>query len=464
MAVHRIRKGLDLPLAGEPAQAVDVAASPGAGRAARCRLPRAQADDAGRSRASACCAARRCSRTRRRPASAIVAPAAGTVAAIHRGEMRAFQSLVIDVDPDDGPDAQVAFASYAAHRPPHWMPTPCARCSSSPACGRRSARARSRECRRRPRSPHAIFVTAIDTQPHAPAVDVGAGRPRRAISTRDCSPSPRLCAGTTYVCKAAGSRVTAPCAERIVRRGVRGPASGRYARPAHPRARPGTTRTRPSGTSATRTSPRSAGCVTTGRLDVERVVSLAGPGAARPRLLRTRLGASIDDADARRAPPRRAARHLRLGARRPHRARATSTATSAATTCRSPVLPEGDERELFGWIAPRREQVLDLGRRPRPLGEARELPLTTTTNGSPRAMVPIGAYERVMPMDLMPTFLLRALITAQRRMGRGAWACVELDEEDLALCTFVCPGKFEYGPLLRDDADAHRERRGTSRA
>ena len=63
-------------------------------------------------------------------------------------------------------------------------------------------------------------------------------------------------------------------------------------------------------------------------------------------------------------------------------------------------------------------------------------------------MVPIGAYERVMPFDLMPTFLLRALIT-----GDVEWAeelgCVELDEEDLALCTFVCPGKFEYGPLLR---------------
>jgi Na+-transporting NADH:ubiquinone oxidoreductase subunit A len=51
-------------------------------------------------------------------------------------------------------------------------------------------------------------------------------------------------------------------------------------------------------------------------------------------------------------------------------------------------------------------------------------------------------------MDLMATFLLRALITndAERALELG---CLELDEEDLALCTFVCPGKFEYGPLLR---------------
>ena len=59
-----------------------------------------------------------------------------------------------------------------------------------------------------------------------------------------------------------------------------------------------------------------------------------------------------------------------------------------------------------------------------------------------------GRYERVMPMDLMATFLLRALIVgdAEQAVALGA---LELDEEDLALCTFVCPGKTEYGPLLR---------------
>jgi Na+-transporting NADH:ubiquinone oxidoreductase subunit A len=63
-------------------------------------------------------------------------------------------------------------------------------------------------------------------------------------------------------------------------------------------------------------------------------------------------------------------------------------------------------------------------------------------------MVPIGSYERVMPMDIMATHLLRALIVgdAQQAVELGA---LELDEEDLALATFVCPGKTEYGPLLR---------------
>ena len=63
-------------------------------------------------------------------------------------------------------------------------------------------------------------------------------------------------------------------------------------------------------------------------------------------------------------------------------------------------------------------------------------------------MVPTDAYERVMPMDVLPTFLLRALITNDVERAE-ALGVLELDEEDLALCTFVCAGKFEYGPLLR---------------
>ncbi|MFM8324985.1 MAG: NADH:ubiquinone reductase (Na(+)-transporting) subunit A, partial [Pirellulaceae bacterium] len=79
-----------------------------------------------------------------------------------------------------------------------------------------------------------------------------------------------------------------------------------------------------------------------------------------------------------------------------------------------------------------------------------DLPLTTSTGGSERAMVPIGTYEKVMPLDLLPTLLLRSLITRdlERAVELG---CLELDEEDLSLCTFVCPGKYDYGDILRDN-------------
>ena len=75
---------------------------------------------------------------------------------------------------------------------------------------------------------------------------------------------------------------------------------------------------------------------------------------------------------------------------------------------------------------------------------------TTSTNGSERAMVPVGSYEAVMPLDIMPTQLLRSLIVGDIEVAMQL-GCLELDEEDLALCTYVCPGKYEYGPILRDN-------------
>ena len=163
--------------------------------------------------------------------------------------------------------------------------------------------------------------------------------------------------------------------------------------------------------------------------------------------MRTRLGASLDA--------------LTRGERKPGEQRVISGSVLDGRTAAGEVhgylgrhhlqvslLPEGKRRELFGYITPGRDKFSLLGVVLGAWSRGRRLPLTTTTNGGERAMVPIGSYERVLPFDLLPTFLLRALIT-----GNVEWAeemgCLELDEEDLALCTFVCPGKFEYGPLLR---------------
>ena len=74
--------------------------------------------------------------------------------------------------------------------------------------------------------------------------------------------------------------------------------------------------------------------------------------------------------------------------------------------------------------------------------------MTTDTGGSKRAMVPIGMYEHVMPLDVLPTFLLRSLIVGDTEQAQALGA-LELDEDDMGLCTFVCPGKYDYGPILR---------------
>ena len=308
----------------------------------------------------------------RRPACRYVAPAAGTVAAIHRGDMRAFQSLVIDVDPADGPRRAGRVRSHSrpsARR--RSTPTPSARCSSNPGLWTAfrtrpfsQGAARRRRHRTRSSSPRS---TRIRTRR---AVDVVlAGRERR-FRRRRSPPSPSSAPARPTSARPPARASRCRPAERVVRRGIRGPASGGHAGPAHPSC---STRSH-HGKTVWHIGYQDVAAigrlVTTGQLDVERVISLAGPGVARPRLLRTRLGASLDDADARRIAARRAARHLGLGARRPHARRATSTAISAATTCRSPCCRKADERELFGWIAPGARQVLALGRRARATGRS----------------------------------------------------------------------------------------------
>ena len=111
-------------------------------------------------------------------------------------------------------------------------------------------------------------------------------------------------------------------------------------------------------------------------------------------------------------------------------------------------LTEGRRREFMGWLWPGFNKYSTISTFVSCLIPGRRFSLTTSTNGSRRAIVPVGAYEKVMPFDIAATPLLRSLLMhdVERAEELG---CLELDEEDLALCTFVCPGKNDYGPLLR---------------
>jgi Na+-transporting NADH:ubiquinone oxidoreductase subunit A len=185
---------------------------------------------------------------------------------------------------------------------------------------------------------------------------------------------------------------------------------------------------------------------TTGRLDVERVIALAGPSVQRPRLLRTRLGASIDELVQGEIAP--GTQRVISGSVLDGRiAQGEALGYLGRHHLQVSVLAEAAERELFGWIMPGFDKFSIWGIVAGAF-TGRAQALNTTTNGGARAMVPIGSFERVMPLDLMPTFLLRALLMGNDERAEALGA-LELDEDDLALCTFVCPGKAEYGPLLR---------------
>lgn len=444
MAVHTIRKGLDLPLAGAPEQRIEVAARPR-------QVALLGADSPGLRPALAVQPGDRVLRgqllygDRRSPGVRYTSPVAGTVQALHRGDRRAFVSMVIDVDATDGADSQVRFDALPA---PGLAPADSAAVRALMLEGGLWPAFRTRPYSNVPgadASPAAIFVTAIDTAPHAPDPQVVlAGR--EADFAGGMAALELLAPGPVFLCRAVGSNIAAGPGSRAQVHEFAGPhpagTAGLHIHLLHP-----VDGTRSVWHIGYQDVAALGHLIATGRLDVERVVSLAGPAVRRPRLLRVHLGAALADLTA----GELAAGDLRLlsGSVLDGRVAAGEQQGFLGRHHRQiAALHEGHERELFGWITPQKDKFSLWGVVLGHFAGRRGLPLTTSTNGGERAMVPIGGYERVMPLDLMPTFLLRALVIGDLQRAEQL-GCLELDEEDLALCTFVCPGKTEYGPLLR---------------
>jgi len=186
---------------------------------------------------------------------------------------------------------------------------------------------------------------------------------------------------------------------------------------------------------------------TTGRLNCERVISLAGPLVKEPRLIRVKQGSNIDQllkdqinpSDERVISGSIFNGHIAVH----HRAYLGRYHNQIS------VLAEGREKEFFGWIHVGTDKFSVTNAFISHLNSNKKFDLNTSTHGSERAIMPIGSYERVMPWDILPTQLIRSLVVGDTETAQQL-GCLEFDEEDLALCTFVCPGKYEYGPILRD--------------
>ena len=116
------------------------------------------------------------------------------------------------------------------------------------------------------------------------------------------------------------------------------------------------------------------------------------------------------------------------------------------------VIAEGGERRLLRWARPGWDEYSKLGVFAGKLLGRRMHAFSTLRGGGERAILPVGQYEEVTPHDLLMTPLLKALVTSDIELLSQLGA-LELVEEDLALCTFVCPSKYEFGPILRSVLD-----------
>jgi Na+-transporting NADH:ubiquinone oxidoreductase subunit A len=365
------------------------------------------------------------------------APVSGVVKAINRGDRRVFLSVVVAVEGSE----EITFQSYSADKLNDvsreaaqqnlvdsglWTALRTRPFSKTPALDS---------------VPASIFVTAMDTHPLAADPQIVITEQAEAFKA-GVQVLKRLTDGQVFVCKAPGANI--PTAGIETTEEFSGP---------HPAGLAGTHIHKLDAASVTKTV-WSVGyqdviaigqLFTTGSLNSERVISLAGPQVIKPRLVRTLNGANLTELTS---------GELADGENRMISGSVFGGRTAVADLGflgrfhnQVSVLEEGRDRPLFHYLRPGFERFSVL-----PIYVSRFLNktfnFTTSTNGSERAMVPIGTYEQIMPLDILPTQLLRALIVEDMEVAVNLGA-LELDEEDLALCSYTCPGKYEYGPILR---------------
>jgi Na+-transporting NADH:ubiquinone oxidoreductase subunit A len=438
MAIE-LRQGLDLPISGIPIQ--DIKPGPAINRVGLMgddylgMRPSLQVNVGDRVRKGSVLFS-----DKKTPGVQYTSPVAGTVAAINRGEKRKFESIEIAISGEDF----VSFQSFQGLGDVTreqvqellvasglWVALRTRPFSKVPALDT---------------EPNSLFITAMDTNPLAaePELIISQHKEQFVAGVQALS---KLTRGKTFVCTRFDSRIPDKKIPNVEYEQFKGP---------HPAGLVGTHIhfLDPVGPKKTvwyigyQDVIAVGHLFLTGRLDSERVISVAGPAVRQPGLYRTILGASLDD--------------LVSG----NISESNVRIVSGSVLCGRKSLPtknylgryhnqvsilaEGNQRTFLGWQKPGMDKFSITRVYAGSWLRNKLFPLTTNTGGSKRAMVPIGTYERVMPLRMLPTQLLRALIVNNTESAQ-ALGCLELDEEDVALCTYVCPGKYDYGAVLREN-------------
>jgi Na+-transporting NADH:ubiquinone oxidoreductase subunit A len=369
-------------------------------------------------------------------------PATGIVSAINRGQRRVFQSLVIDIDDEEQRETLPKFdvsdlqnlgrETVRNHlvETGHWVALRTRPYSKTPSADSIAS---------------SIFVTAMDTNPLAadPMVIIGNRKDDFASGLRVLT---NLTDGPVNVCAAPYVDVPGNEIEGVREINFSGP---------HPAGLAGTHIHLIDPVSANKTvwvigyqDVIGIGHLfTKGEIDTSRVISLAGPQVNQPRLLSTRLGANTNQLVIGELINRE--NRIISGSVLSGRKASREFAFLGRYHDQVSVIQEGRDRQPVHYLR------LGLDKHSAIPAFASSLRkklfnMTSSTNGSERAMVPVGGYERVTALDILPIQLLRSLIVGDTEMAQNL-GCLELDEDDVGLYTYVCVGKHEYGGILRDN-------------
>ncbi|MDD5321721.1 MAG: Na(+)-translocating NADH-quinone reductase subunit A [Methylococcales bacterium] len=374
------------------------------------------------------------------PAVRFTSPGTGFIKAIHRGKRRTLLSVVIELSGAE----EVVFKSYSRDQ--------LFDLNRQQIINQLLESGLWTALRERPFSrianpeqiPHSIFITAMDTNPLAPAIDQILNGNEQDFET-GVNLLSRLTDGAVFLCKAPETKIAELSVKNLSIQVFKGP---------HPSGNAGTHihfldpvyRGKSVWYIGLQDVIAVGKLFSNGKLYTDRIISLAGPSVKNPRLIKTRLGAAVED--------------LICGELVDGEHRAISGSILSGYHAigeiaylgryhqQVSVLPEYRQRKLFGWLSPGLNQFSIKNIVLSKFIPGRKCNFTTSTHGDVRSILPSGNFERVMPLDIMPLFLIRALAVNDLEEAENL-GCLELDEEDLALCAFVCPSKQEFGPMLR---------------
>ena len=434
MATYTIKKGLNLPIAGststtdcvQGAAAQQVALLPQEAWGIKVQMLVAVGDQVKVGSPLFC--------DRRDPDVIFTSPAAGTVAAVNRGARRAVQSVVIDVanfdehaemPSSDGSRASLVATLAASGLWPNLRQRPFDKVALSGT------------------TPQAIFVTATDTNPLA--VD-----PLHLVAGREADVQAGLKAmltlsgGKVYFNTDGANDWSAFLVEGVEQHGFKGPHpagnAGVHINALHP-----VNLERNVWHVDVQNLADMGAYLNSGKVPTARKVAVVGPAASKSEIVGTQRGASMNVFSSyANSTVRFVSGSLLAGATANPGEEKGFLGRFAQQVS---IVDDTPEREFINWMKPIGSRWSMSGTY---LAKFVKKSFTTDTdlNGGERAIVPIGSYEKVMPFDIMPTQLIKALasndVTMAEKLG-----VLEIVEEDIALCQYVCPSKVDITDMLR---------------
>ena len=380
---------------------------------------------------------------KKNPGVLITSPAGGKIEAINRGDRRALQSIVIEVEAEEKAEEFKSFTTeelvsatsesvrYQLITSGMWAAFRTRPYSKIPSVDS---------------SPSNVFISVLDTEPLSPD-------PEKIVNFRledfnfGISVLKRLIDCPIHISVSENSSLEIIEDEQVKKHRFSGP---------HPAGLVGTHMHYISPASLTNVNwtigyqdlTAIGSLFKTGYVSTERVIALSGPQVNEPRYIKTRLGACTDELTAGELTQRE--NRIISGSVISGREAIGSYAYLGRYHNQISVIaePNSKDREFMNWLTPGPRKFSKIPLFLSSLFPKKFFKFKALMNGSDRPIVPIGVYEEVLPLNMLPAMLLRnvVLMDTEKIQDLGG---LELDEEDLSLCSYVCPGKYDFGSLLR---------------